>query len=149
MPTIHETITIDRPRDEVWDFMSDPDNIPVYNSNISEFAQESPGERAKGTRDRGTVRVAGKRLDFVTEITEYEPGVRQVTRSVEAPMDMAWTLEMSMEDAGEGRTTVTFHQEVDQLGGFFGKLGDALVTRMYSKDVRANLEKAKEILEAG
>lgn len=62
-------------------------------------------------------------------------------------MDMEWTLETRFEDAGEGRTRVTFHQEIGELGGFFGKLGDNLVTRMYQRDVRSNLDEAKELLE--
>lgn len=147
MPTIDDSIVIDRPRDEVYDYMIDPANVPVYNANIIEYEQVSPGDRGKGTRDRGTVKVAGRKLDFVQEITEQEPGERIVFRSLEAPMNMTWTLEYRLEDEGEGRTRMMFHQEAS-LGGFFGKLGDALVVKMYSRDTRANLENLKAILEA-
>ena len=43
---------------------------------------------------------------------------------------------------------MTWHQESETYGGFFGKLADPLVTRMYAKDVRSNLEKMKELVEA-
>jgi hypothetical protein len=33
------------------------------------------------------------------------------------------------------------------MGGFFGKLADPLVTRMYAKDVKSNLEKLKDLVE--
>jgi hypothetical protein len=41
---------------------------------------------------------------------------------------------------------VTWLQESESLGGVF-KMADGLVIKIYSKDVRSNLEKAKAILE--
>lgn len=146
MPTIEETITIDRPRDEVFAYATDPTKLTLYASNIVAYEQESAGERGKGTVDRGSVKVAGKKLDFTTEITEWAPGHRMAARSLEAPME--WELIQTFEDAGDG-TKVTFRQEVPELKGFFGKLGDAVVTKMYSRDVRANLESLKILLEEG
>lgn len=147
MPTIDESIEIDRPHDEVFAFLDDPANTPVANANLIEYQQEGEGARGKGTRHRGQVKVAGRKVAFVDEIVEYEPGERVVLRSVEAPMNMNWTLEIRVEDLGAGRTRLRFHQEVDGLGGFFGRLSDGLVTRMYTKDVRSNLENTKALLE--
>lgn len=147
MPTIDDSIVIDRPRQDVYDFMSEPSNVPVYSTNVVEYEQVSPGQREKGTRDRGAVKVAGRKFDFTQEIVEHVPGERLVFRSLEAPMNMSWTLDWKLEDEGEGRTRVRFHQEAT-LGGFFGKLGDSLVTKLYSRDVRGNLENLKALLEA-
>ncbi|MDX1658410.1 MAG: SRPBCC family protein [Nitriliruptorales bacterium] len=146
MPTIEQSITIDRPRDEVFAFATDPDKITLFNSNLVEYEQQSEGARGKGTVDRGTVKVAGKKFDFTTEITEWQPGQRMTARSLEAPME--WELTQIFEDTGSG-TEVTFHQEVPDLKGFFGKLGDAIVTKMYSRDVKSNLESLKILLEEG
>ena len=146
MPTIEESVTIDRPRGEVFAYATDPNKITEFSSNLVEYEQQSDGERGKGAVDRGVAKVAGKRLEFTSEITEWQPGERMVARSIDAPMDFVLT--QTFEDAGDG-TKVTFHQEVPNLGGFFGKLGDAVVTKMYSRDVRANLESLKIILEEG
>ena len=44
---------------------------------------------------------------------------------------------------------MTFHQEsASFFKGFLGKLADPVVTRMYARDVRRNLAKLKELLEA-
>lgn len=147
MPVIDDQIEIDRPREQVFAFMDDPANTALTNSNVLEYEQEGEGPRAKGTRHRGAVKVAGRRIDFVDEITEYEPGNHVTVRSVEAPKRMSWSLDIRVEDAGEGRTLLIFHQDVGSLGGFFGKLSDGLVTKMYAKDVRANLENTKVMLE--
>lgn len=149
MPVIEDSIRIERPRDEVFAFLDDPTNTVLANSNVLEYAQEDDDPRGKGTRHRGVVKVAGRKLQFVDEIVEHEPGERVVLRSVEAPMKMSWTLEMRVEEASEGGSRVVFHQDIGSLGGFFGKLSDGLVTRMYARDVRANLENTKVLLEEG
>jgi uncharacterized protein YndB with AHSA1/START domain len=146
MPTIEESTEIARPRAEVFAYATDPDNITVWQSNVQDYAQESAGERDKGARDRGVVRVAGKKIEFTQEVAEWAPPTRSVMRSLDAPM--SWELEMRFEELGPSRTRVTMHQEAGELGGFFGRLGDALVTRMYSRDVRSNLENLKELLES-
>lgn len=147
MATIDEEIVIDRARDEVWAFVSVPENTPLYSSNIIEYTQESAGAREKGTRDRGKVKVAGRSFDFVQEIIEHREGETVTWRSLEAPMGMSWELTQDLEDADDGRTRVRFHQEAT-LGGFFGKMGEGLVTKMYSRDIRGNLENLKLLLES-
>ena len=52
---------------------------------------------------------------------------------------------MTFTDEGSG-TKVTWLQESESLGGVF-KFADGLVMKMYSQDVRSNLEKAKTLLE--
>lgn len=147
MPIVDDSIEIDRPRDEVFAFVDDPANTVLTSSNVLEYEQQGEGPRGKGTRHRGVVKVAGRRIAFVDEIVEYQPGERLTLRSVEAPMKMHWTLEFRLEDAGEGRTRLVFHQDTPSLGGFFGKLSDGLVVKMYAKDVRSNLENTKAMIE--
>lgn len=145
MPTVEETIVIDRPRGEVFAFATDPANVPVYSSNLAEFEKTSDGPVSKGTTYRGVAKVAGRSLAWTSEVAEFEEGRHYVNRSVESPM--AWEIDIAYEDAADG-TRVTWHQDTADFGGFFGKLADPLVTRMYAKDVRSNLENLKELLEA-
>ena len=144
MPIVEESITIDRPREEVFAFAVDPENVAVYSSNLTEFEKTSEGPVGRGTTYRGVARVAGKSLAWTSEVVQFEEGRRSVTQSVKSPM--AWQIDTVYEDAGSG-TLVKWRQETDSFGGFFGKLSDPLVTRMYAKDVRANLEKLKDLLE--
>ena len=145
MPVVEETILIDRPRAEVFAFATDPDNIPLYSSNLVEFEKTSDVPVGKGMTYRGIAKVAGKSVVWTSEMAEFEEGTKTVNRSVESPM--AWQIEARYED-DDGATLVHWRQETDSYGGFFGKLADPLVTRMYAKDVRSNLEKMKELLEA-
>ncbi len=145
MPVVEETMLIKRPRAEVFAFATDPANVPLYSSNLVEFEKTSEGPVGKGTTYRGVAKVAGKSLKWTSEVAEFEEGRRVVNRSIESPM--SWEMQVSYEDDA-GDTLVHWRQETDGYGGFFGKLTDPLVTRMYAKDVKSNLEKLKELLEA-
>jgi hypothetical protein len=145
MPTIEESIEIERPCADVFAFASDPAKQVLYQSNLIEYEQLEDGPVEKGSKERGAVRVAGKKLSFTQEVTEWDPPHRMVMRSLEAPMH--WELELRCEELAADRTRLTMHQQVDELGGFFGKLGDAIVTKMYTRDVRSNLENLKDLLE--
>ncbi len=145
MPSVEESVFIHRPRDEVFAFAVDPANVVLYNSNLVEYEKTSDGPPGKGATYRGVTRVAGKTINWTAETTEFKEGQSWETRSIESPM--AWTIAARYEEA-DGGTRVTFHQETDSYQGFFGKLAEPVVTRMYAKDVRSNLEKMKELLEA-
>lgn len=145
MPVVDESIVIDRGRREVFEFATDPENVPLYSSNMISFEQLTEGPVGEGTRNHGKVRVAGRTIEWTTEVTEFEQDRRFSSRSVESAV--GFELDVTYEDA-DGGTKVTWHQESETYGGFFGKLADPLVTRMYAKDVRSNLEKLKELVEA-
>lgn len=144
MLTIDESIVIHRPRLEVWEFMTDPDNVPVYSSNIVEYEMVSGEKQEVGRVCHGVVKVAGRRLELTDEMVEVEPG--RAGKLVSEDATIPYTLSLHYEDEGDG-TKVTWHQEMESLKGFF-KFADQIVLKLYARDVRANLEKAKTILEA-
>lgn len=144
MPRIEESIHISRPVAEVFAFATKPANQTLIASNLIAYFLD--GEMEKGARPTGVTRVAGKKVEWTAEVTEFEEDRRVEVRSVEAPMDfhITWTYEPD----GDG-TLVRFEQEVPETGGFFGRLSDAVVTKMYSRDVHGNLANLKTLLEEG
>ena len=98
MPEVEESVVIDRPRDQVFAFATDPTNVPLYNSNLIEFERLTPGPLKKGTQDRGAIKVAGKRMDWTAEAVEFEEGRRVAFRSIEAPVP--FELKTTYEDVG-------------------------------------------------
>jgi carbon monoxide dehydrogenase subunit G len=144
MLTVEESIVINRPRMEVWEFMTDPDNVPVYSSNIVEYEMVSGEKLEAGRVCRGVVKVAGRRLELTDEMVEVEPG--RGGKLVSKDATIPYTLSVDYVDEGDG-TKVTWHQEVESLKGFF-KFADPIVMKLYARDVRSNLEKAKTILES-
>ncbi|HEX9887878.1 MAG TPA: SRPBCC family protein [Nitriliruptorales bacterium] len=144
MPEVTESITIDVPGQTVWDFITEPENNLLVSSNLEEFEQVGEDPVGVGTRFQGIVKVAGRKLSWSNEVAVYDEPKAFHTRSVESPID--FTYDTDLEPDGDG-TKVTVHQDIGSFGGFFGKLADPIVLRMYRRDVRANLEKMKELLE--
>ena len=124
--------------------MTDPDNVPVYSSNIVEYDVVSGGKHEVGRKCHGVVKVAGRRLEMTDELVEQEVG--RHAKLVSEDATIPYTLTFDYEDEGDG-TRVHWHQEVESLKGFF-KFADPIVLKLYTRDVRSNLEKAKTILEA-
>ena len=144
MLTVDESIVINRPRSEVWDFMIEPENVPVYSSNIIEYELVSGEKDKAGRKCRGAVKVAGRRLELTDEMVECEEQRR--VKMVSEDATVPYSLEISYDDEGDG-TKVTWHQEVESLKGVF-KFADPIVMKLYSRDVRSNLDKAKTLLES-
>jgi carbon monoxide dehydrogenase subunit G len=142
MPRIEESIQINRSPQEVWDFTADPANLPVWNGAIQ--TADPDGPMAQGTKVSGHLKFLGKRMDYVNEITTFNPPTESAYRSVDAPFEFTGG---SMLEPADGGTRMTTWIETGSLGGFFGKMGDPIVTKMYARQVRNDLENLKEILE--
>jgi uncharacterized protein YndB with AHSA1/START domain len=143
LSTEHSTI-INRPRKEVWDYATDPANQPVWLTNVIEQHASRAGQPEVGDRARNVGKVAGRRVTSTQEVTRVLPGEAIAFKSIEGPFTygFAW----SFEDADDG-TRFTIRGETPGFGGFFGKLTDPLVLRLFDRDMRASLENLKTILE--
>lgn len=147
MPTVEETVSINRSPAAIWEFLLATENIPVYESQVTEVEQVTDGEVGLGTRYRGSTKVLGRSLTWTTEVVKFEPVTAYAAKTVEAklPFSLAWTLVPE----GEG-TRLTYRLEAESgLGGVFGKLGEPLVVKAQQRTVRTNLANLKEILESG
>ncbi|MBV9831775.1 MAG: SRPBCC family protein [Marmoricola sp.] len=144
MLTVEESIVIDKPCAEVFAFFTDPDSIALYASNISDYKVVSGENTELGRKATFTVRVVGVKLDYTDELVEFEDGKHYKLSS--SGGRIPYTITMDFEDQGES-TKVTWHQESESLGSVF-KFADGLVIKMYAKDLKANLENAKTMLEA-
>lgn len=143
LTTEHSTI-IDRPRKEVWDYATDPANKAVWMNNVLEQHASRAGQPEVGDRARVVSKVAGRRFTATQEVTRVLPGEAIAFESVEGPV--TYTFAWSFEDVDRG-TRFTIRGESPGFGGFFGKLSDPLVLRLFERDMRASLENLKTILE--
>jgi uncharacterized membrane protein len=146
MLTVDETIMIDRPRKEVWDYLLDPGNQTVWQSNLTEFDADWENEPAIGDRFRAEGKVAGRRIQWTAKVTDISRAESWAFESEDAPFPFSFRWTVDDTDAG---TRVSVHGESPGFSGFFGKLAEPLVIRMFSRDLQANLENLKAILEEG
>ena len=145
MPVIEETVVIARPVMEVFDFLVLAENLPRWDSSMLECVQVGSGPVTVGTRYRGASKILGRRIEWTTEVTEFVPGLRAVSRSVEGPLTFTLSYELSPEPAG---TTLRYRLAADSgLGGAFGRAMEPIVQRAQTKVVRANLGTLAGLLE--
>ena len=145
MPVIDEIVVIARPEREVFDFLMVAENLPRWDSSMLECAQVGDAAVTVGTRYRGASSILGRRIEWTTEVTQFVPGVRAESQSVEGPLTFTVSYEMSAAPAG---TTLRYRLAAESgLGGAFGRAMEPIIERAQTKVVRANLSKLASLLE--
>lgn len=144
MPTVEESIYIALPPQEVFNFLSKSENIPVWDSSVVHAETIGDEPVGLGTRAKGTSKIVGKKFDWTTEVGEFQPPGRLVSRSVDGTLE--FTVTSILEPEGDG-TRLTYRIDAASgLGGVFGKLADRFVEKAQARTVRANLETLAEML---
>lgn len=139
-----ESIVIARPLAEVFDYLSSPENAAEWNSNLVEYNTESGKPDEVGSVFSYAAKVAGRRLEATEELVEYQANQHLGFRSKESKIGYDRALDFAADGAG---TQVTYLMEAETGTGIF-KFADPIVQRLFSHDVRGNLEKAKTVLES-
>lgn len=137
-------MVIDRPREEVWEYVTNPANFTAWMGNMVAFDADWEREPALGDTYRVVEKMAGRRFEGEAKITGVDSGEMFATRTVNAPfpVENVWTFE----DTGEG-TRLTFHGETPGPSGFFGKLGGRIMVWMFGRRMRSNFANLKTTLE--
>jgi uncharacterized protein YndB with AHSA1/START domain len=135
-------VDIDRPVEEVFAYLSDVARQPEWNSMVDEVVPSETPLRV-GSTARLKMRLLGRRIEATLEVTELEPNRRVVVKTG-APISVTdtWTFEA----LGQNRSRLTY-ASVGETKGFF-KLADPIVGRVVKKQLTAQLETFKELLEA-
>lgn len=142
MAIVDEQITINRDRADVFAYQTAPENQTTISSAIAAYDGPPP---AKGTRSTATIRAVGRTFDVEMEVAEYEENERMVVRSVSSPVPFVNTYTWESVDGG---TRFRIHQDVEDVPGFWGKLAIPVVTKLYTRSLRADMEAVKAILES-
>jgi uncharacterized membrane protein len=144
MPSAQRSITINRPIDEVFAFISDGENGPKWRSDKIEVRHESGS--GVGAVYRQTVPgPGGRRVKADYEVTVHQPPARSEFKAIAGPVRP--TGSYVLESAGEGKTKLTF--SLDAQLGFVKRLlmGGAVQKSMDAE--MAALDRLKKLLEAG
>ena len=139
-------VVIERPIEEVFAFVTDPNNDSLWQSRTLETEQTSEGAVDVGTTWRNISKFLGRRIDTTMEVTENEPPRRQCVRVTSGPIpgEGCYLFEPA-EDGGSTRFTQNLEAEV---GGFF-RLAEPLVARAIRRQFEADMATLKDVLEAG
>lgn len=137
------TVTIDRPTQDVFRFVSDLENVPKWNYAIIETRKTSDGPVDVGTTYR-QVRSVPTRSEETLRVTELEPGRRFAVHGDLGPF--AGTLTYEFEDV-DGRTRLTNTANLEARG--LMKIAAPIASGRIREAVAANLGVLKQLLEHG
>ena len=135
-------IKIGRARGDVAVYATDASNDPLWIGGVVESGVLSDGPVRQGTRVARVAKFLGKRIEYVNEVIEYDPGVRLVMKSDSGPFPMTASYEF---EEGEGGTLTQIHVR-GEAEGFF-KLAAPVLARSVKRSITRNLETLKGLLE--
>jgi uncharacterized protein YndB with AHSA1/START domain len=140
----NNSIFINRPPQEVFNAITDPAKLSLWQSMTETAQWKSNSNHGVGSTMRVVARFLGRKIESDIEITAWEPPRRVDYKFVNGPYPAQ--VSNTLEPQGE-RTLITAKSQGD-MGGFF-KLAEGLVARQLEKQLDANHESLKLLLESG
>ena len=144
MATFENTLTIHRSVGDVFAFLADFENIPTWNYAIVETTKTSPGPVGIGTTYR-QLRSVPDRKEEDFEVTAFEPTSRLAIHGDIGPFTA--TISYRLTPVGDGTQLINV-VDLESASGAWRFLAPLATSRVKTA-VGANLEKLKQILEAG
>jgi len=142
---VEESVEINRPPQEVFDYAANPENLPEWSGLVQEVRKEGQGTlMEEGARYSTVAKFLGRRFETPFEVSVHDPPRRHTERSLGGPFPQEFT--HTFEEVEGGRTRFTQVSE-GEPGGFF-RLAGPLLERAGRRQFRADLETLKDLLEA-
>ena len=136
-------IEIQRPRRDVADYASNPDNAMAWYGHIREVSWSKARPLGVGSRIVFAAKFLGKQLDYVYEVKELQPGERFVMATAEGPFPMETTY--SWEDTEDGGTKMFLRNRGQPKG--FSRVTAPLLVRAMRRANDKDLRRLKAVLE--
>jgi uncharacterized membrane protein len=133
---VQTEVEIERPREEVAAYASEPDNATAWYTRIGSARWETPRPLAVGSRFAFEAHFLGRALSYVYEVREYIPAERLVMATDDGPFPMETTY--SWQDQPDGATIMRLRNR-GEPAGFSRPLAPVMgpaVRRQNRKDLR-------------
>ena len=143
MTTIQHTVTIGRPVEDVWDYVMDIRNDPVWTTNIVGVGRGAGEPVEVGLDFEETYRFLGVEMPITFTITEHEPHRRSAVEVADGPVPGRGSYDFEPVNGGATRFTATLQTDAH---GFF-RLAEPVFARMARREFATSVEHLKDILE--
>lgn len=144
MSKVTSEITINKPIEEVFEYMASPSNGPAFIPNLNENANILPEKDGVGQKFDWRFNMAGVDLRGKAEVIEYTPPTKVVISS-KGDADSTWTYMLEETDGGtKAVVEVDYEFSETALQRIANKM---VVNKLAQKTTEQMLENLKVILE--
>lgn len=144
MFTSSVAVHVSRPPDEVFAFVADARNRPLWDESVDTEELTSPEPIGVGSTVRTQMRSMGRDYVLTWEIVEHDPPRRQTIESTSGPFATTLAYRLSAQDGG---TLVDFSVEGRPTGML--RLLQPLIARNTEKNLDRSFPRLKQVLETG
>jgi len=143
MISLEHSVVIGRPVENVFAFVANVENEPLWIGEVMEVEKTSEGPIGLGSTYNNIVQFLGRRIVDPHEVVQYEPHRLFGFKSYSGQVQFEGTETF---ESVEGGTRFTFAAR-GETGGLF-KLAEPIVNRMINRQWETNVANLKELLEA-
>ena len=141
---IERKVTIDAPRELVWDYVTEPANYPVFMDGLTRWEVQGERHKGLGARYRMLIRVGSAEVGGLIELVEFKP-----------ERDLAWNSVTGIDQRGRwrirergGASRVELRLQYGVAGsGVFGWIAETLAARTVAGHLRHSLQQLKRQVE--
>ena len=143
MARTEKSVIINRPVDPVFDYASNFDNLPEWETSFIEAVKTSEKSKGIGTTHKGALKLLGMTMDWTSRFTEYEENTR-----IDVTITAGKTVlkkQMQFDETHDGKTEFTLVHEL-KVGGFMKLLTPVILLSMRG-EMKEHVANLKEIME--
>jgi hypothetical protein len=144
MINLNTSTMIYRPVEQVFDFVSTPENDFQWQYGTLASARISEGISQRGTSFRSIGHLMGHRVQSTFEVTEYEPNRKYGFKSLSGPLRSHTSYIFEID---RGSTRIEILTQVNAINFF--QVEQGVLGKNMKKQLKENLAMLKDILEAG
>lgn len=144
MPHLHTEVTINRPVDEVFSYITDPRNEPYWLPTVTQNSNISDGSTRPGTTFETRAHFMGRDMDFNVEVIEYDPPRQYGYRALHGPLQIHRRFHLDQLEGGATHLMMDLEAEGHHR---FLTLAEDLMVRVGQRQGQHGLDTLKDILE--
>ena len=141
--SIEGEVVIDRPIEEVFDYVADERHEPTFNRRMLRVEQLTPGPIGKGTRFLAATRSMGRTVEMTIEFTQFDRPARLASTTRMSSADTRGALTFTADPAG---TRMRWSWDVEPKGA--ARVLAPLINWMGSRQEQVIWSSLKRHLEA-
>ena len=139
-----KSILINRPQQEVFDFVTNLANDSKWQNSVESVKQVSDGPINVGSTWRYVSKFLGPKNETEIQMTSYNPPHQSSVKAISGPVPFENTHKFESKDGG---TLLTFTGQAE-IGGVF-KMAEGLAGKQIEKQMETDAAALKKLLERG